>query len=68
MSETPSGEIDRGVTEIECRDCGTAPRLKSLNKNRGTELMCDCGGPRKSLDAVPYELGVPELPEAWVVL
>lgn len=67
MTEGSESEVDRGVTDIECTDCGTAPRLKSLDKNRGTQLMCDCDGPGKSLDAVPYELGVPELPDAWEV-
>ena len=67
MSEQDESELDRGVTEIVCQDCGTAPRLKSLNKNRGTQTMCDCDDAGKSLDAVPYELGVPDLPDAWEV-
>lgn len=64
----PDDEIDRGVSEIVCTDCLTAPRLKSLNKNDGTQTMCDCDDVKKSMDSVPYELGVSDLPDAWVVI
>jgi ribosomal protein S27AE len=61
-------EIDRGVSEIVCVECGTAPRLKSLNKNDGTQTMCDCDDIKKSMDSVPYELRVDDLPDDWVVI
>lgn len=67
-SEQSDSTVDRGVSEIVCRDCMTAPRLKSLNKNDGTQTMCDCDDVRKSMDAVPYELRVQDLPEEWVVV
>lgn len=64
----PESEVPQTVSEIVCVDCETAPRLKSLDKNHGTQTMCDCDGPGKSMDAVPYELGVNDLPESWVVI
>jgi len=61
-------QIDRGTSEIVCTKCLTAPRLKSLNKNAGTQTMCDCDDVKKSMDAVPYELAVDDLPDDWVVV
>jgi len=61
-------EIDRGVSEVVCTECLTAPRLKSLNKNAGTQTMCDCDDVKKSMDSVPYELRVDDLPGDWVVI
>lgn len=60
--------ISDGVSEIVCVTCETSPRLKSLDKNGGTQTMCDCDDVRKSMDSVPYELGVRDLPEDWVVI
>lgn len=67
-SEELQGRVDRGTKDIVCTDCGTCPRLKSLNKNDGTQTMCDCDDIKKSMDSVPYELGVSDLPESWVVV
>jgi hypothetical protein len=61
-------EFKTGTSEIVCVECETAPRLKSLDKNDGTQLMCDCDDVRKSMDSVPYELGVSHLPDDWVVI
>lgn len=61
-------EGQQGVSEIICVDCETSPRLKSLDKNHGTQTMCDCPDPAKSMDAVPYELGVNDLPDSWEVI
>jgi len=62
------GEVDLGVKDIVCTECGTSPRLKSLNKNHGTTTGCDCDDVARSKDMVPYELGVDDLPESWVVV
>lgn len=62
------GDVEQGTKDIVCTDCGTSPRLKSLNKNDGTVTACDCDEVAKSKDMVPYELGVGDLPESWVVI
>ena len=54
------------TTDIICTECNTKPRLKSLNKNNGTCVGCDCDGAKYSKDMVPYEYTVHDLPEAWV--
>lgn len=61
-------EIDRGTKDIVCTDCKTSPRLKSLNKNSGTVVGCDCDDVKHSMDTVPYEYSVNDLPESWVVI
>lgn len=67
-TEQESAGDDRGVSEIVCVGCETSPRLKSLDKNAGTQTMCDCDDVRKSMDSVPYELAVADLPDDWVVI
>jgi hypothetical protein len=61
-------QTERGLSGIVCTECLTAPRLKSLDKNSGTQTVCDCDDVRKSLDSVPYELSVNDLPDDWVVV
>lgn len=61
-------EFKTGTSEIVCVECETAPRLKSLDKNDGTQTMCDCDDVKKSMDMVPYELAVDDLPDDWVVV
>jgi hypothetical protein len=68
MTDQPESGIERGTSEIVCVECHTAPRLKSLNKNAGTQTECDCGDVKHSMDSVPYELGVDDLPDSWVVI
>lgn len=55
------------TTDIICTECNTKPRLKSLDKNGGTCVGCDCEGVKHSMDMVPYEYTVHDLPEKWVV-
>ena len=62
------GSLQTGVSEIVCVECETCPRLKSLDKNHGTQLMCDCDDVRKSLDSVPYEYADYDLPDDWVII
>lgn len=54
--------------DIVCTECETSPRLKSLKKNSGTFVGCDCGDVKHSMDMVPYEYSVHDLPESWVVI
>jgi len=61
-------QFKTGVSEIVCTDCLTAPRLKSLDKNDGTQTMCDCDDVKKSMDSVTYELRVQDLPDSWTVV
>ena len=60
-------EWSRGTSEIICTECHTAPRLLSLRKNSGTVVGCSCDGPRFSMDSVPYELSIHDMPDEWVV-
>jgi hypothetical protein len=66
--DTPATGLQQGVSEIVCAECETSPRLKSLDKNDGTQLMCNCDDVGKSMDAVPYELRVADLPGDWIVM
>ena len=69
MSEVSDrAQIKTGTSEIVCTECKTVPRLKSLRKNSGTCVGCSCDGVRYSLDSVPYELGIHDLPEEWIVV
>lgn len=54
------------TTDIICTECNTNPRLKRLNKNNGTCVGCDCDGVKYSMDMVPYEYTIHDLPETWV--
>lgn len=56
------------TSDIVCVDCGTCPRLKSLDKNAGTVTGCDCDDVARSKDMIPYELTVGDLPDSWVVV
>ena len=53
--------------EIICEDCGSPPRLLSLDKNPGTTLCCDCDDVKHHQDAVPYEYATHHMPESWSV-
>ena len=55
------------TTDIICTKCNTKPRLKSLDKNSGTCVGCDCDGAKYSMDMVPYEYTVDDLPDSWQV-
>jgi len=56
------------TSDIVCVECETCPRLLSLHKNSGTVVGCDCDDVRHSMDSVPYELSIHDLPESWVVV
>lgn len=54
--------------EIVCVHCESSPRLKSLDKNRGTVVACDCVGPSHSLHSLPYANETDHFPDSWHVL
>jgi len=55
-------------SDIVCVECKTCPRLLSLKKNSGTYLGCNCDDVQHSMDMVPYELTIHDLPDSWVVV
>lgn len=55
-------------SEIVCVDCGSPPRLLSLDKNAGTTVCCDCDDVKHHQDGVPYEYAVHHMPDSWVVV
>lgn len=61
-------EVPQTTSDIVCAECETCPRLKSLDKNHGTCVGCDCEGVKYSMDMVPYEYSIGDLPERWVVI
>lgn len=61
-------DVPKGTSDIVCTECHTSPRLKSLRKNSGTVVGCSCDAARYSMDSVPYELSIHDLPDAWVVV
>ena len=72
-----SGESEKGRYQYEfntethaivCSRCDAAPSLVALDKNDGTEVSCECDGVRYSMDSVPYELTVHDIPDEWEVL
>lgn len=56
------------TTDIICTECNTKPRLQSLDKNSGTCVGCDCDGAKYSMDMVPYEYTVHDLPDGWEIV
>lgn len=61
-------EFNTETHEIVCEDCETQPRLKSLDKNSGTVVGCDCDDARHSQDSIPYEFSVHHMPDSWTVV
>lgn len=54
---------------LVCTVCGEPPAVYSLIENDGTIVDCECDPEYKciSQDAMPYEIGVSDLPDRWVV-
>lgn len=68
MGDRYDYDFNTETHEIVCAECETSPRLKSLDKNSGTVVSCDCDDVKHSLDSVPYEYATHHLPDEWVVV
>lgn len=68
MSDRLENEVPQTTSDIVCVECETCPRLKSLDKNHGTCVGCDCDGVKYSMDMVPYEYSDDDLPDEWVII
>lgn len=60
-------EFNTETHPIVCSRCDHPPALVALDKNDGTVVGCDCEGAKYTMDAVPYELRVQDMPDAWEV-
>lgn len=53
--------------KIICTRCHQDVRMYSLQENDGTFVGCECPEARFSMDMVPYDLRIGDLPKQWEV-
>lgn len=53
--------------KLVCEECGEDVRLYSLVENDGMFIGCGCNDVKHSEDSMPYELGVSDTSDDWIV-